>query len=319
MNGRGGAKSTSLMRLVGLIGLLAVAFALLACDGGGVSGPPTGVSAVAGLYGAGGTVEGETFGAIVFEADTADIHRDLLEEGAAIELELREDGTTAGRLFVPADGSATPDAGLAADTLRTPGPDDLPLDADLVGSWRLDGGVVHLDLAADVFLRDLALIAGDGRLEGEETFDGVRIRVVLERLAEGTTDPAVTGSLSFAAGVDVMESFPIQLVGFLSVTNRGRDRVTFGVGGCPVLLRVRRPGDMAVVWDQGEEVVCVAVRRLIVLEPDASITLHTPTSSATDILGETLPDGMYRIGVYLRSDEDETEVDAGPVELSIPR
>ena len=46
----------------------------------------------------------------------------------------------------------------------------------------------------------------------------------------------------------------------------------------------------------------------------------TPTASAYEILGAELPDGEYRIAVYLRPIEAaEVEVVAGTTDLAIPR
>ena len=55
------------------------------------------------------------------------------------------------------------------------------------------------------------------------------------------------------------------------------------------------------------------------LAPGATREVPTPTASAYDILGEDLPDGKYRITIYLRPDGAVVEIDAGTTDLAIPR
>lgn len=133
--------------------------ALLACRADDLTGPP--LTVLAGSY----TAEGP-FGAITFTTSTADgdDETDWLTQGASIVLELTDDGTTEGRLFVPGgeeDGS--------------------DMDADLAGTWSVDEGVVTLEQDADTFLRDMPFASDGDHLEGEETFGDTIIRVVLVR------------------------------------------------------------------------------------------------------------------------------------------
>lgn len=90
---------------------------------------------------------------------------DALDEGASIAVTLDGDGTTAGTFVVPASMSESGEEEVL----------------DLEGTWTLEGRNVSLDHGADTFLRDMTLRAGDGRLEGEETFGSETVRVVLER------------------------------------------------------------------------------------------------------------------------------------------
>jgi hypothetical protein len=58
----------------------------------------------------------------------------------------------------------------------------------------------------------------------------------------------------------------------------------------------------------------------IELDPGEERTLPTPSVSAYEILGDDLPDGSYRIAVYLRPVDDQVvEIDAGTTDLAIPR
>jgi len=126
--------------------------------------------------------------------------------------------------------------------------------------------------------------------------------------------------LEYEAVVQVMESFPVQLAGDVTVTNRGDEtvRVTFP-DGCVVLLRAFEPGGRSPVWDQGHDVACTMALVPLELEPGESALFRTPVSSARDVLGDDLPDGVYRIAAYLRPDGETIEIDAGSVELAIPR
>lgn len=89
---------------------------------------------------------------------------DMLAAGARIDLVLREDGSTQGRLLIP---------GMDED-----GGD---MDESLAGTWTLRADTVRLQHDADTFLRDMPLLARGRRLEGDRTFDGTRVVVSLER------------------------------------------------------------------------------------------------------------------------------------------
>ena len=89
---------------------------------------------------------------------------DWLALGASIILELDDDGTTSGHLFVP-----------GADE------DGADIDMDLAGRWTASDGVIELEHEADTFLRDMPLTLEGGELVGEETFGDTTVRVRLAR------------------------------------------------------------------------------------------------------------------------------------------
>ncbi len=143
------------------------------------SADPTGADSpdlerVAGSYLAGAAGPGGAFGAIVFTADSFDASRDLIADGASIGLELREDGTATGWLFIPVNVIGVPD-----------------YEADLAGTWSLEGNVVRLQHDADTFLRDMSFIFEDDRLQGEQQDSGVTVRVILARRTESRGDLSV--------------------------------------------------------------------------------------------------------------------------------
>jgi hypothetical protein len=93
----------------------------------------------------------------------------LLLGGGSLAVNLLEDGTTAGRLFVPGGGETGED-----------------LDVDLTGTWTLTGNTVTFDQPnADTFVRDTPFTAEPNRLRAEETFESTEgdftIRVVLTK------------------------------------------------------------------------------------------------------------------------------------------
>ena len=130
----------------------------------------------------------------------------------------------------------------------------------------------------------------------------------------------VQDGIEYTGEVLVMESFPVQLSGRVTIANRSAETrtVTFP-DGCVALLRAYRPGESEPVWDQSGEQMCTMALVPVELAPGATQEVPTPTASAYEILGEALPDGEYRITIYLRPDGEVVEIDAGTTDLAIPR
>ena len=130
----------------------------------------------------------------------------------------------------------------------------------------------------------------------------------------------VQDGIEYTGEVLVMESFPVQLSGRVTIANRsGETRTVTFPDGCVALLRAYRPGESEPVWDQSGEQACTMALVPVELAPGATQEVPTPTASGYDILGEDLPDGEYRITIYLRPDGGEVEIDAGTAALAIPR
>ncbi|MGH7564396.1 MAG: hypothetical protein ACREK5_08230, partial [Gemmatimonadota bacterium] len=72
-------------------------------------------------------------------------------------------------------------------------------------------------------------------------------------------------------------------------------------------------------WDQAENLACTMALVPVELAPGATHEVRAPTVSAYEILDDELPDGEYRITVYLRPDGGVVEIDAGTTDLAIPR
>jgi hypothetical protein len=88
----------------------------------------------------------------------------LLSLGASVEMVLNVNGTTTGRVFAPG--------------LDQGGQD---LDVDLAGTWTLQGETVTFSQAGDTFIRDVPFTVGRNRLQGEDTFSGVLVRLTLTK------------------------------------------------------------------------------------------------------------------------------------------
>ena len=292
------------MRKPMLFVALIAAGGLAACEDSSPFGPDDELL-LSGTYAASPAQAGE-FGAIGFEAETGGELRDMIAEGASIVLGLHANGETSGHLFIPADDEG-----------------DADVDADLSGTWTLEGGRVHLDHDADTFLRDLAFEIEDGELVADEDVDGARVRIELERVVGDDGGDTVPGPEGFEVSADgaVMESFPVQLIGAMTFTNVSDETRELQTDVCWPLLRAYEPGDDEPVWDQAEEGACALFQpRTDVVEPGESVRFGSPVASAADILDDELPDGNYRITVYFHAmAEGEIEIDLGETDLAIPR
>lgn len=122
----------------------ALLFALAACDG--VSDSER--------------IPGE-YRATILTATENGATTDYLKEGVSLNITLNEDGTTTGRLSVPDDVE--------------------PIDASMAGRWTVRGDTVRFEQSADTFVRDVPFLARDGRLLGDRSFGGTRVRVLLSK------------------------------------------------------------------------------------------------------------------------------------------
>jgi hypothetical protein len=137
-------------RKLGLV-LTLTTLAAVACDDDPVGVTPPTEEEVAGTYAA-----SDALG--VFTTEVDEETTDHLAEGATITVVLAADGTASGSIFVP-------------DW------DEGDLEADLDGTWTLDGFTVTLEIDAGTFLDELELtwaeggLSASGTLEGDVTFE----------------------------------------------------------------------------------------------------------------------------------------------------
>ena len=125
-------------------------------------------------------------------------------------------------------------------------------------------------------------------------------------------------------GFVIAESFPVQIGITVELENESTtpQLVTFP-DGCVVLMRAYDSGTEP-VWDMGQTVACtlalVACTLALVevdLAPGQSEEFITGLVSAASILGDSLPNGEYRITTYLRPGQI-VELEAGMADLTVP-
>lgn len=94
--------------------------------------------------------------------------RNELVAGSSLTLNLKSNGTTSGHLHVAANG-ATP-----------------AFDADMAGTWSVNGDVVTFTQAADTFVRNIAFTlqsvgGNEAFLVADQVFSGTRVKLMLGR------------------------------------------------------------------------------------------------------------------------------------------
>ena len=125
--------------------------------------------------------------------------------------------------------------------------------------------------------------------------------------------------LEYRASTDILESFPVQLKVNVRITNASNSAMDLLFpDGCVVLVRAYRSGTSTPAWDQRLSTGCTAA--LVPLHLDArQSAMYSSMTDALAILGDSLPDGQYRLEAYLRPDTGPVAVAAGTVNLSLPR
>ncbi|MFN2433617.1 MAG: hypothetical protein ABR599_12530 [Gemmatimonadota bacterium] len=168
--------------------------------------------------------------------------------------------------------------------------------------------------------RALRSLAGVGLLAS------VLLQVACVSRGESAGDPVRPGAagdtaedgLAYSGDLAVLESFPVQLVPHVVVRNTSQEErsLTFP-DGCVVLLRAY-VGER-LVWDQSRQVGCTMALQTVTVARGGSRRLSGATVSAYEVLGDSLPDGTYRMAAYLRPDLGDVEVSLGEVSLAVPR
>ena len=140
------------MLIKSLSSFVLISAALIACgsDSTGPAGPPVG-----------------SYTAVQFVTTGSSGQTNQLLIGGSLQMTLAANGTTSGHLHMAASGS------------------NPVFDADMAGTWTLNGNVVDFTQTADTFVRDmpftLQLIANDTwDLVGDRVFSGTRIQLTLE-------------------------------------------------------------------------------------------------------------------------------------------
>ncbi len=115
----------------------------------------------------------------------------------------------------------------------------------------------------------------------------------------------------------IAKSFPAQVRVTVEIENESTtsQSVTFP-DGCVVLMRAYDGGTNP-VWDMGLTQGCTEALVQVFLAPHESKEFHTGLVSAATILGDSLPNGEYRITAYLRPGQ-LVELYAGMANLAVP-
>ena len=117
----------------------------------------------------------------------------------------------------------------------------------------------------------------------------------------------------------IAESFPVQIGVTVQLRNEsGTSKSVTFPDGCVLLMRAYDSRDN-LAWDLGHLVDCTQSLVEVDLSPGETKEFQTGLISAYTILGESLPDGEYRIAVYLRPNGQTVELDAGMADLAVPR
>jgi hypothetical protein len=125
--------------------------------------------------------------------------------------------------------------------------------------------------------------------------------------------------IEYRASTDILESFPVQLRVNVRITNASGSALDLLFpDGCVVLVRAYRSGMSTPAWDQRFSIGCTAALVPLHLDAGQSAT-YTSMTNARAILGDSLPDGRYRLEAWLRPDSGPVLVEAGTVDLSVPR
>ena len=116
---------------------------------------------------------------------------------------------------------------------------------------------------------------------------------------------------------NIAESFPVQLQITVEIENESTTSQSVTLpDGCVVLMRAYDRGTEP-VWDEGRTAACTQALVQVSLAPGESAEFHTGMVSAATILGDSLPNGEYRIAAYLRPGK-MVEREAGMADLAVP-
>lgn len=127
-------------------------------------------------------------------------------------------------------------------------------------------------------------------------------------------------ALDFSAHLASDGSTPTRLSGEVRVENRGGTPETLVfANGCPVRLRVyeARGSRMAPVWEGPRD--CPAEPVALAIAAGDAAVLPVPAASAAEILEAGMPDGAYRVTVWLAPENRVIEIEAGEVDLRTSR
>lgn len=125
--------------------------------------------------------------------------------------------------------------------------------------------------------------------------------------------------LEYTTWTEILESYPIQLRTNVRIRNMTSSAVDLVFpDGCVVLVRAYGQNGNTPAWDQQNNTGCTEALVPLHLEP-GDTARYVSATGARAILGDSLPDGFYRLEAYLRPNTGLVTLEAGTVALSVPR
>ena len=162
---------------------------------------------------------------------------------------------------------------------------------------------------------------GDTRLFSRRTVANMLVAILaVTGCDDSVSNPNVIDGLTYQVkSFAVAESFPVQIGVTVEILNEtGSSQSVIFPDGCVVLMRAYDEGTEP-RWDMRGVVACTQALVQVDLASGESEEFQIGLVSAAAILGDSLPNGEYRITAYLRPNQEQTvELEAGRVELAVP-
>lgn len=101
-----------------------------------------------------------SYRATTFTATSALGTENVLQTGGSLTAQFATSGAVTGHVMIPSEA----------------------VDEDFVGTWKIENGEVEIeDVPSDIFVEDLSFRIAGTTLVADDTFDGVRVQVVLTK------------------------------------------------------------------------------------------------------------------------------------------
>jgi hypothetical protein len=128
----------------------------------------------------------------------------------------------------------------------------------------------------------------------------------------------IENNVEYSAETLIMESFPVQVRTNVQLSNRGSSNqtVTFP-DGCVVILRVYSDAARTqLVYESRRDFMCTMATVPIEIAAGSQREVSSPSISAAQILGSSLPNGRYHFSALIRPDGKQLLIPAGSADLA---
>jgi hypothetical protein len=135
-------------------------------------------------------------------------------------------------------------------------------------------------------------------------------------VAERPGEARVHEGITYRAESLLLERQPATVLTTATVTNTsGEHREITLPGDCTVLIRAYTDEvRTSPVWEQERFIVCTLALQIVQLGPGDSVQ-YSMEATVPEILGDSLPAGLYYLSGLLRPDQDRVVVPAGALQL----